>query len=83
MKPIAIVRSRGRITLPLEVRKRLKLEPGTKLRFIIIEEQQLEVIPITESITCLKGMVPKPKRPLTVSEMENVITEGVISRLNP
>jgi len=62
----ATVTAKGQITLPVEVRRRLGLKPGSKLEFVVIDDERLEAIPVSETVTSLKGMVPKPLRPLSL-----------------
>ncbi len=76
---IATVTSRGQVTLPLETRKRLNLKPGMKLRFIIVNDARMEVIPVRQTISSLKGMVPKPSVPLSIEDMDKAIAEGARS----
>jgi antitoxin PrlF len=76
---IATVSSKGQVTLPAEVRRRLKIKPGSKLEFIIIDQEKIEVIPVMETVTSLKGMVPKPKKTLSLADMEKAIAGGASS----
>jgi antitoxin PrlF len=76
---IATVTSKGQVTLPAEVRRRLKIKPGSKLEFIIVDQEKLEVIPVMERVTSLKGMVPKPKKTLSLADMEMAIARGASS----
>jgi antitoxin PrlF len=76
---IATVTSKGQVTLPAEVRRRLRICPGSKLEFIVIDQERLEVIPVVETVTKLKGMVPKPKKPLSLADMEKAIAKGASS----
>lgn len=76
---IATITSKGQITLPSEVRKRLGLGPGSKLEFIITDDERLEAIPVVEPLTGLKGMVKKPKKPLSLEDIEKAIAEGATS----
>jgi antitoxin PrlF len=70
------VTSKGQVTLPVEARRRLQIRPGTKLEFVIRDDGRLEVIPINGSVRHLKGAVPKPKKALTLSEMDSAIAKG-------
>ena len=70
------VTSKGQVTIPVEVRRRLRILPGTKLEFIIRDDGRLEVIPMSGSIRDLKGAVPRPKKPLTLAEMDAIIATG-------
>jgi antitoxin PrlF len=76
---IATVTSKGQVTLPAEARRRLKIKPGSKLEFIIVDQEKLEVIPVMERVTSLKGMVPKPKKILSLADMEKAIARGASS----
>ena len=76
---IATVTAKGQVTLPVEARRRLGLKPGSKLEFIVIDDKRLEVIPLSESVSSLKGMVPKPKAPLSLGDMQRAIIEGASS----
>ncbi|MFH0786993.1 MAG: AbrB/MazE/SpoVT family DNA-binding domain-containing protein [Pseudomonadota bacterium] len=76
---IATVTSKGQVTLPAEARRRLKISPGSKLEFIVIDQERLEVIPVVETVTNLKGMVPKPKKTLSLADMERAIAKGASS----
>ena len=76
---IATVTSKGQVTLPAEARRKLKITPGSKLEFIVIDQDKLEVIPVVKSVTSLKGMVPKPKKTLSLAEMDKAIAKGASS----
>ena len=67
---IATVTSKGQLTLPIEARRRFGIRAGSKLEFIITGDDRMEVIPMTDSIKKLKGMVPKPSKVLTLEEMD-------------
>ncbi len=76
---IATVTSKGQLTLPVEARRRLGIVSGTRLDLIITDDDRLEIIPMTGSVQKLKGMLPKPKRPLTLEEMDNAIAKECLS----
>jgi len=57
----------------------LGLKPGSKLEFIVIDDDRLEVIPISETVSSLKGMVPKPKKTLSLADMDKAIAKGALS----
>jgi antitoxin PrlF len=70
------VTSKGQVTLPVEARRRLRIRPGTKLEFVIRDDGRLEVIPVTGSVKSLKGALPKPRRALSLAEMNSAIANG-------
>ncbi len=73
---IATMTSKGQITIPAEARKRLGLKPGSTLEFIVVDDNRLEVIPVAQSVTSLKGMLPKAKKRLSLAEMDAAIARG-------
>ena len=68
--------SKGQVTVPSAIRKQLKLQPGDRLDFVLRDDGHIEVVPVRGKITVLKGMVPKPKRPVTLADMDEAIVEG-------
>ncbi len=69
----ATVTSKGQITIPKEVRERLGVEAGDRLEFVEQERGVYKVIAATRDVRHLKGMVPKPPRPVSVEEMNAAI----------
>jgi AbrB family looped-hinge helix DNA binding protein len=74
----ATVTAKGQVTLPVEVRRRLGLKPGSKLEFVVIDGDRLEAIPVSDTVSSLKGMVPKPRRALSLADMDKAIARGVL-----
>ena len=70
------VTSKGQVTLPAEARRRLGIHAGTKLEFIIIGDDRMEVVRVGGSVRDLKGALPKPKRALTLAEIDKAIAKG-------
>lgn len=63
---------RGQITIPIELRRALRLDPGNRLFIMLTMEGHIKLVPIEGSLEDLKGMV-KPERKLSLEEMEAVI----------
>jgi antitoxin PrlF len=72
----ATVTSKGQITIPVEVRVRLGLRPGSRLAFVPTETGGYEIHPEAGSVKELKGAVPRPSRPVSVEEMDEAIARG-------
>ena len=68
----ATVTSKGQITLPKSVRDRLGIEAGDRLEFVE-SEQGFLVVAATRDIRSLKGIVGRPKKPVTIEDMNNSI----------
>ncbi len=73
------VTTKGQVTIPAEARRKLGITPGTRLEFIVTDAGTLLVIPRSGSVRDLKGMLPRPKRGLTLAEMERAIGAGARS----
>jgi AbrB family looped-hinge helix DNA binding protein len=65
----ATITSKGQITLPKSVRTRLGLEAGHRVEFVETDAGFL-VKPATKDIRSLKGILPKPRRPVTIESMD-------------
>jgi AbrB family looped-hinge helix DNA binding protein len=78
----ATITSKGQITIPAKLRSELRLEPGDRIEFIRnVETGNYEVIPVTLSVQALKGMVPKPKVPVSIADMNEAIARrGAVIR---
>jgi AbrB family looped-hinge helix DNA binding protein len=70
------VSSKGQVTLPVEARRRLGIRAGTKLEVIVTADDRLEIVRVGRSIRDLKGVLPKPKRALSLTEMEEAVARG-------
>ncbi len=68
--------SKGQLTLPKRLRDLLHLEPGDRLEFFVDDDGTIRVVPVTVRVTALKGMVPRPKRAVTLEDMQRAIVEG-------
>jgi len=73
---IATVTAKGQVTLPAEARRKLGISAGTKLEFLITDDGRLEVIPRSGTVRSLKGMLPRPKKALSLDEMQRAVAQG-------
>jgi AbrB family looped-hinge helix DNA binding protein len=71
--PTATLTSKGQTTIPKEIRNHLHLHPGDRLEFVIDESGRVVLLPATVDAAQLKGILPPPKRPVTVEAMRQVI----------
>ncbi len=72
---VATLTSKGQITIPASVRKQLSLHTGDRLSFVVTDNRA-ELIPLSQSVRSLKTILPKPRKKLTLSEMEAAIARG-------
>ena len=69
----ATLTSKGQITLPKVVRERLGIEAGDKVEFVETEPGVFSMVAATRDVRELKGVIPKPAKPVTVEDMSRVI----------
>lgn len=69
----ATITSKGQITIPAVVRAALGVEAGDRIEFIQVEPGRFELVASTQSVSALKGLVHKPKSPVTVEAMSQAI----------
>jgi AbrB family looped-hinge helix DNA binding protein len=79
--PQSTVTSKGQITLPKEVREFLHAETGTKLEFII-QENDVMVKTVDRSIRDLRGLLHKPgRKPVPLDRMDRAVKAAAAKRL--
>lgn len=67
--------SKGQVTIPVEIRNRLRLNTGDRIEFVIFESDRVEMIPRRGSVGALKGIVKWSGRPVTLAEMDDAIVK--------
>lgn len=73
---ISTLTSKGQVTVPKPVRERLELHSGDKLDFVMRDDGILEVVPLKQPASRLKGILPKPATTVTIGQMNDAIAEG-------
>ena len=71
----AILSSKGRITIPLVLRQKLGVTTGDRVEFVELDNGQFALVAAVEDVRALKGMVPKPQRPVTIEEMRRIVAK--------
>lgn len=66
----------GQITIPLELRTELGLNPGDEMEIEKDTKGNLTLIPLNRSIRRLKGMFGKFPRTVSIEEMNEAIARG-------
>jgi AbrB family looped-hinge helix DNA binding protein len=72
----ATLTSKGQLTLPKDVRAALGVGPGDRVDFVRMEDGNFAVLPATHSVMTLKGLIPKPKKPVSLDDMDKAIARG-------
>ncbi len=71
--PSAVVTSKGQITLPKAVRDALGVETGDRVEFVETGKGAFEVIAASRDVRELKGMIERPRRPVSVEDMRKAV----------
>ncbi len=69
----ATMTSKGQVTIPLEVRQRLKLDAGDRIEFVEQADGEFVIKPATHGVQALKGLLKKPAKPVSVTRMREAI----------
>jgi AbrB family looped-hinge helix DNA binding protein len=72
----ATLTAKGQVTLPKNFRTKLDLQAGDKIDFVMLDNGVLQAVPLKQSPKKLKGIVPKPAKPVTIDEMNQAIAGG-------
>ena len=67
--------SKGQITIPLEVRKVLKVDPGDRVEFVLIAPGCYEFVAATSEVTELKGMFGPVQKTVSIEAMNAAIAK--------
>jgi AbrB family looped-hinge helix DNA binding protein len=69
----ATLTSKGQITLPQAVRRKLGVDTGDRVEFVEVAPGQFVLVPAVTDVRALRGIVGKPPRPLSVEAMAAIV----------
>lgn len=69
--------SKGQITLPKEIRLKLGLKQGDRVRFIVDDDGRVRLLPAKRDVSELMGILPSPKRKLSLEDMDEAVQLAV------
>lgn len=67
------VTTKGQVTIPLDVRRRLGLDAGDRIEFVEIGEGVFAIKPAIEDVRSLKGLLRRPAQPISVEDMNAAV----------
>lgn len=73
---VSTISAKGQITIPMAIRTLLNWKTGDELDFVVYEPDRVQLVVKKTPVRALKSLVAKPKRTLTVDEMNAAIYEG-------
>jgi AbrB family looped-hinge helix DNA binding protein len=74
----ATLSSKGQVTIPKTVRERLQIKPGDRFKFFFHPDGVI-ILPKIPTAR-LKGILPKPARPVTIEELDRAVEAGATQR---
>ena len=76
----ATITSKGQITLPSELRRSLQLNSGDRIEFFQQADGTVALRPLTGSVRDLKGIVPKPGKPVSIVQMKRAVATAIAKK---
>ena len=82
--PISTLSEKGQLTIPIEVRKALKIHPSDKI-MITLEKNYAILAPIKGNILDLGGSVKisEKEKPVNFKEVRKEVLKKVVKRIEP
>ena len=65
--------TKGQVTIPLDVRRRLGLSAGDRIEFVEIENGTFAIKPALDDVRSLKGLLRKPAKPVSIEDMKAAV----------
>jgi len=69
----ATMTSKGQVTIPAEVRQRMGLGTGDRIEFVELETGNFAIKPAIDDVRSLKGVLRKPRKSVSVDDMNAAI----------
>ena len=70
----ATLTSKGQLVIPKAIRDYMHLHPGDRVDFVIQDNGEVVIRPVSIDLRQLRGILEKPgRKPVLVSEMEAVV----------
>ncbi len=76
----ATMTSKGQITIPIAVRRKLRLKAGSKVDFVENQAGELVLKPRTGDIRDLYGIVKYDGPPLSIEDINDAIGKAAVER---
>lgn len=74
------ITAKGQTTIPKPIRDHLALKTGDRIEYLIKENGKVEIIPINVDVEELAGILPKPKKKVSLEEIDKAIRKRIIKK---
>ena len=71
----ATITSKGQTTVPKVIRDGLRLKPGDRVEFVLLDDGTALMVPATVLLTDLWDVLPAPKKSVSIDDMNRAIRE--------
>ena len=71
--PVSVVTTKGRVTIPREIRRLLKLKPGDRIEFVVEADGKVVLAPATVAVSELEGLLAPAPRRVALKDMDAAI----------
>jgi antitoxin PrlF len=72
----AILTSKGRITIPKEVREKLNIDSGDRVELVEVGKGVFTLIAATRDVKELKGIISSSTKPVSIGDMSRAIRKA-------
>jgi antitoxin PrlF len=69
----ALLTTKGQVTIPAEVRRRMGVDAGDRIEFVELKEGGFLIKPAVDDVRSLKGLLRKPDKPVSVEDMNAAV----------
>ena len=66
---------KGQATIPKSIREHLRLKAGDRVKFFVHPDGTVVLLPKIP-VTALRGILPRPRRPVSMRRMRAALAEG-------
>jgi antitoxin PrlF len=78
---LATLTSKGQVTIPKEIRDAFGLRSGDKVEFLITEEEEAILRPVTKKVDDVFGRLHKDgRKPVSIREMDRATRQAIKAR---
>jgi antitoxin PrlF len=76
----ATVTAKGQVTIPADVRRRMRLDAGDRIEFVEVEDGEYLIKPANDDVRTLKGLLRTPSKSISVADMNAMIRRRASGR---
>jgi AbrB family looped-hinge helix DNA binding protein len=77
---IATMTTKGQITIPKEIRDALRLKPGDRVAFVLLEDGTAKLRPMNVKLEDLIGIIKYHGPPVTIEQMNEAIRNHAVRK---